>query len=122
MSRRILIVDDDTSSRENISQFLRDAGYEVREVENGYEAAQLIKEEAFDLVLSELVMPEGNGLYLLQRARSVAPNTPVLIMSARPDITPAEITELGASGFIGKSFVPEELLLNVQQALRLKHA
>jgi DNA-binding NtrC family response regulator len=122
MSRRILIVDDDTSSRENIRQSLRDAGYEVREAENGYEAAELIKEEAFDLVLSELVMPEGNGLYLLQRARSLTPNTPVLIMSARPDITPAEIIELGASGFIEKSCVPEELLLNVEQALPLKHA
>ena len=117
MTDKILLVDDDTRTLKNIAQFLRDEGYEVDEAQNGNEAAQRLNSGGFDLVLSDLIMPDGNGLYLLKRTRSDAPSIRVLIMSAFPNIDPAELVELGATDFIGKPLVFEELLLKVKRAL-----
>ena len=121
MRGKILVVDDDTLSRRNISRFLRGEGYDVDEADNGNEAAQRIEAHVFDLVLADLIMTKGNGLELLKRARSVAPDTRVLIMSGFP-IDRAELVKLGASGVIGKPFGLGELLLQIKGALGSRSA
>jgi PAS domain S-box-containing protein len=80
--RRILVVDDDSAVRESIAEILRAEGSAVAEVGNGREAIERLREERFDLVLSDVVMPEMDGYELFQAARREAPETPVVLMTA----------------------------------------
>jgi PAS domain S-box-containing protein len=80
--RRILVVDDDSAVRESIAEILRAEGSAVAEVGNGREAIERLRKEPFDLVLSDVVMPEMDGYELFQAARREAPDTPVVLMTA----------------------------------------
>jgi PAS domain S-box-containing protein len=80
--RRILVVDDDTAVRESIAEILRAEGGAVSEASNGREALERLRAEKFDLVLSDVVMPEMDGYELFQTARREAPGTPVVLMTA----------------------------------------
>ena len=81
MRQRILLVEDHLQSRKNIAFFLHTQDYQVDEVSDATEAIQLLEKDAFDLVLSDVVMPGPNGFHLLRHIRSVAPQLPVLLMS-----------------------------------------
>jgi len=80
--RRILVVDDDSAVRESVAEILRDEGAVVASVGNGREAIERMRREPFDLVLSDVVMPEMDGYELFQAARREAPDTPVVLMTA----------------------------------------
>jgi PAS domain S-box-containing protein len=80
--RRILVVDDDSAVRDSIAEIIRSEGAEVAEVGNGREAIERMRRERFDLVLSDVVMPEMDGYELFQAARREAPDTPVVLMTA----------------------------------------
>ncbi len=80
--RRVLVVDDDASVRESVSEILRADGATVTGVGNGREAIERIRRERFDVVLSDVVMPEMDGYELFQAARREAPETPVVLMTA----------------------------------------
>jgi PAS domain S-box-containing protein len=80
--RRILVVDDDSAVRDSIAEILRSEGAAVAEVGNGREAIERLRREGFDLVLSDVVMPEMDGYELFQAARREAPDTPVVLMTA----------------------------------------
>jgi len=80
--RRILVVDDDASVRESVSEILRADGGVVSVVGNGREAIERMRHERFDVVLSDVVMPEMDGYELFQAARREAPDTPVVLMTA----------------------------------------
>ena len=80
--RRILVVDDDSAVRESIAEILRAEGAAVSEVGNGREAIEQLRGGGFDLVLSDVVMPEMDGYELFQTARREAPETPVVLMTA----------------------------------------
>ncbi len=80
--RRVLVVDDDASVRESVSEILRADGATVTGVGNGREAIERIRRERFDVVLSDVVMPEMDGYELFQAARREAPDTPVVLMTA----------------------------------------
>jgi CheY-like chemotaxis protein len=64
MDARILVVDDDVRSLQNLGLFLRSQGYEVNESGDGSEAVKLLEYEAFDLVISDVIMPGVSGLHL----------------------------------------------------------
>ncbi|HXZ84262.1 MAG TPA: response regulator, partial [Myxococcota bacterium] len=81
--RHILVVDDDSAVRESIGEILRAEGAAVSEVANGREAIDKLRADGpFDLVLSDVVMPEMDGYELFQAARREAPGTPVVLMTA----------------------------------------
>jgi len=80
--RKVLVVDDDTAVRESIAEILRAEGGEVISVGNGREAIERMRRERFDIVLSDVVMPEMDGYELFQAARREAPDTPVVLMTA----------------------------------------
>jgi PAS domain S-box-containing protein len=80
--RRILVVDDDASVRESVSEILSADGALVSVVGNGREAIERMRCERFDCVLSDVVMPEMDGYELFQAARREAPDTPVVLMTA----------------------------------------
>src|SRR5919106_4131642 len=116
MPGKILLVEDNLWNRESIAYFLRQEGYEVKEASNGNGAVQLLDENEFDLVLSDVVMPGPSGFHLLQHARLLAPRTPVLLMSGF-FLDPRQILKQGATDFIMKPFELNDLLSKIKRAL-----
>ena len=77
MSKTILIVEDETVLRESLAELLEEEGHTVKQAENGKVAYDLILKEPVDLVLTDVRMPEMDGLTLLGHLRQILPQTPV---------------------------------------------
>ena len=84
MATKLLIADDYHSLRRNICRFLADEGYDVTGASDGAEAADLLKIEQFDLVVSDIFMPRMSGLELAELIKSVSPETPILLITSDP--------------------------------------
>ena len=101
---KILIVDDEKDFLDVMSAFLKAKGYSVQTAENGYKAIDLIKENRPDLVLLDIVMPDFDGIDTLKEIRRIAPELPVVMITAHASTKGIiEAIENGASGFIKKS-------------------
>jgi two-component system, response regulator, stage 0 sporulation protein F len=114
----ILVVDDDADFRDGLRLALEMKGYQVEEAANGKEALDRIEQKPPLLVLLDLQMPVMNGRELLQKLRG-APDTkeiPVVIISGFGFEWEAEL--MGAQGYIGKPFEPEELERTIATLLR----
>jgi DNA-binding NtrC family response regulator len=124
MSEAILIVDDEEIIRESLSFILSKEGYRVVEAGNGRIALDRIKEDSFDLVLTDLEMPEMKGIELLENIGRFSPETLVVIITAYGSIdTAIAALRQGAVDYILKPVEFDELLLKVKrllQARRLK--
>ncbi|MBI3294446.1 MAG: response regulator [Deltaproteobacteria bacterium] len=88
MSSRIsvLVVDDHQDSRVRLVEALLQHGFEVDEAENGTKAASKIKREAFDVVITNISMPHGNGIELLNKVKKLNAQIRVFLMSDYPDL------------------------------------
>jgi DNA-binding response OmpR family regulator len=120
MDARILLVDDDLRSLQNLGLFLRSQGYEVNESGDGSEAAKMLENEAFDLVISDVIMPGLSGLHLLDLIRSLTPKIPVLFMTGFGSIYRNQMIEQGATDLITKPFDLNEVLSKVKLALAMR--
>lgn len=111
-SRSILIVDEDESERGMIADLLGSAGYEVREARNGKQAMAQITADAPELLLTDIVMPEKDGLELLQEVRQRYPNIVTIAMSGttRADRYLDIACLLGAKGTLEKPLSIDQLL------------
>jgi two-component system, OmpR family, response regulator MprA len=116
MADRILIVEDDTITRRNLSVLLSDEGYDVDQAGDGVQALEILAGRPFDLVLSDIVMPRMDGLKLLQQLQFMAPQMPVMIMTSYVSDSLSSVPA-GAAEFIRKPFVLDDLLFKVQRAL-----
>jgi len=116
--KNILVVDDDKSVRSTFSSVLRQEGYRVTAVKNGYEAIKAIDEESFDLALVDLGMPGMDGIEVLEKIKTRRPQTRVIIFTGYGSITTAvEAMRKGATDYLNKPFSPEELKAGVKKAL-----
>ncbi|OPZ08919.1 MAG: Transcriptional regulatory protein ZraR [candidate division BRC1 bacterium ADurb.BinA292] len=116
---RILLADDDPNFRKVVSFNLTRQGAEVLPAENGRQAWDLFRRERPDLVLSDIRMPELDGLALLREIHAVAPDLPVILITAHGDIDMAvEAMQAGAADFVTKPFDRERLLRKLERALR----
>ena len=78
---RILLAEDEEAMRTYLARALENAGYEVMAVDRGTEAVPLLEAEHFDLLLSDIVMPEMDGIELAQRCNDVSPRTKVMFIT-----------------------------------------
>ena len=116
--KNILVVDDDMSVRTTFSSVLRQEGYRVTAVKNGYEAIKAIDEESFDLALVDLRMPGMDGIEVLEKIKTRRPQTRVIIFTGYGSITTAvEAMRKGATDYLNKPFSPHELKAGVKKAL-----
>src|SRR5579863_8588027 len=117
---RLLIVDDDPNTLASLSRAFRMAGHEVQVADNAVRALALIREETFDLIFSDVVMPGKDGIALLEEIRGLGVSTPVVMISGHATLDMAvRATRLGAVDFLEKPLSSEKLLLTVENATRL---
>src|SRR3954453_997044 len=117
----LLIVDDDANTLASLARAFRLAGHEATVCDNAARALDLGKPEAFELMLSEVVMPGKDGLSLLEDLRKAEIPLPVVMISGQANIEMAvRATRLGAVDFLEKPLSTDKLLLTVDNVLKLK--
>jgi two-component system chemotaxis response regulator CheY len=119
--RSVLVVDDSAATREFLAAALESGGaYRVTRAENGLEALRLLPRQRFDLVISDVNMPDINGLELVRFVRESAEHkrTPVLLVTTDGRAADVERgTKLGATAYLVKPFSPDHLLRVVADVL-----
>ena len=117
-SERILIVDDEDGMRRLLGRVLTREGYETSTVGSGAEALRLVANERFDLVVTDIKMPEMDGLQLLEELKEYEPSLPIIVMTAYGTIENAvQALRFGAYDYIAKPFETDEIKLTVAKAL-----
>src|SRR6266481_304625 len=116
---RILVVDDEETIREIVSSMLGGAHFQTRQAASGIEALAILESgDEFDLVLSDLMMAEMDGIALLERAKERYPDMPIVMVTAVHDIQVAlQALRNGAYDYLLKPFEREQLLATVRRAL-----
>ena len=115
---KILIVDDEEAIREVVSTLLEALGYECATVCNGRQAQEYLGAHPVDMVLSDMVMPEMDGLSLVEWLRKAEPEVPVIMVTAMHDLSTAlEAIRRGAYDYILKPFEKDQLYMSVRRAL-----
>ena len=118
MSKRILIVDDERQITRMLRMALQSGGYEVLVAGNGAEAFDRFKAESPDLIITDLAMPEMDGVELTRAVRNLA-DTPIIVLSVRDaDSMKIAALDLGADDYITKPFNMPELMARVRVQLR----
>jgi two-component system, chemotaxis family, chemotaxis protein CheY len=121
MTKRILAVDDSATMRQLVRMTLTRAGYEVVEAEDGAKGLQKAAVGTFDMVLSDINMPNMNGMDLLRNLRQMAQYkfTPIVLVTTESQLEKKqEGKRAGATGWIVKPFEPEQLLAVIAKVLR----
>src|SRR5580658_7448297 len=114
----ILIADDDRSIRTVLTQALGRSGYQVRTTSNAATLWRWVEEGEGDLVITDVVMPDENGLDLIPRIKRLRPDLRVVVMSAQNTLlTAVKATERGAFEYLPKPFDLRELISVVERAL-----
>src|ERR1700754_3384759 len=114
----ILVADDDSAIRTVLNQALSRAGYEVRWTSNAATLWRWVSQGDGDLVITDVVMPDGNAFDLLPRIKRVRPELPIIVMSAQNTfMTAIKASERGAYEYLPKPFDLKELVAIVGRAL-----
>ena len=117
--RHVLVADDEPNMRRVLAAMLESKGLAVRAAADGAEAAQALGERPFDLVITDLRMGGVDGMELLRHIQSVAPRTPVVMITAHGTVdTAVEAMKSGAFDFVTKPFEQAEIQAIVAKALR----
>jgi len=119
----MLVVDDKASMREMLADAFTDKGLTVTQATDGLDAINLLKQQPFDIIVTDLNMPGETGIGVLKAARDIAPDTIVIFITAYGTVeTAVEAMRLGAKDFISKPFKLAEIELKVEMLLREKSA
>ena len=121
MGEKILIVDDEENSRIGLSKILAKSGYEVITAENGKQALDTLKQEACSLVITDMKMPEMDGIQLLREIKQYDPDIGVIIVTAYGEVDSyLESMNLGAFEYLNKPIKVDELKKVISKVLEKK--
>ncbi|MGZ3768055.1 MAG: sigma-54-dependent transcriptional regulator [Bdellovibrio sp.] len=122
MKARILVVDDEESIREFLEIMLKKQGYEVTLAEDGQKAKDLLTKKTFDMIISDLQMPNVTGIELLKHVKDSYPDVVFMMITAFGTTeTAVEAMKMGAYDYLTKPFKIDEVRLNIQNALRSRN-
>ena len=115
----LLIVDDEASVRESLENWFLEDGYQVKCAENAKTALQLLEEETFDIILTDIKMPGMDGLEMLKRIKSLKSDAIVIVMTAFATVdTAVQALKDGAFDYVTKPFDPDDLSHLIRNASR----
>ncbi len=115
---KILIVDDEIGTRDILQQILKEMKYDVQAVANGYKAIEIIKEEKFDVLITDIRMPGIDGLSVLEVAKKIDPDIEVIMITAYASLKSAiEALRDGAADYLMKPINIDELKATLRNAL-----
>jgi DNA-binding NtrC family response regulator len=121
MTAQILIVDDDQSIRDFLKDYFTDLGYKAVAAENGAKALEILAQYDFDCIVSDLVMPDMDGLSLLKEVRAKKNKAPFLMVTGYPTVeTAVEAIKQGAYDYITKPLQLDDVRIKVERALHAK--
>ena len=112
---RILLAEDEDAMRTYLARALENAGYEVVSVDRGTSAIPLLENEHFDLLLSDIVMPEMDGIELAQRCAEIAPRTKVMFITGFAAVSLRASREQPHAKVLSKPFHLRDLVLEVER-------
>jgi two-component system cell cycle response regulator CpdR len=119
---RILLAEDDAVMREYLARALERSGYAVTPVDRGTAAIPLIETEHFDLLLTDIVMPEMDGIELAQRAAELAPDLRVMFITGFAAVTLKAGKTLPQARVLSKPFHLRDLVLEVDRMFDMERA
>ena len=116
---KILLIEDDISFCKLLERFLLKKAYDVTIAFSAEEARLAIKKESFDLILTDLRLPDSDGIGLMKEFKDSYPDIPVILMTGYSDVnTAVKAIKNGAADYISKPFNPDEVLLVITNALQ----
>nr|NQU89900.1 response regulator [Bacteroidota bacterium] len=121
MPKTILVVDDSYSVREAVGYTLKNEGFLVFSAEDGQDALKYLDSRKIDLVITDLHMPNLNGIELTRKVRKIDhyARVPIIILTTESQfVKKQEAKEAGATGWIVKPFVPEKLMTVIKRVIR----
>lgn len=118
MVKTILVTDDDPEIRDIIRIYLQNEGYRILEAEDGVQSLQFMRQEAIDLIILDIMMPNMDGIHACLKMREMT-NVPIIMLSAKgEDIDKITGLTTGADDYVTKPFNPLELIARVKAQLR----
>ena len=118
---RILIVDDDDLTRKNLTRLLQKEGFHISGAKTASKGLECLFESSYDLVMTDLVMEDINGLELLTRIKNQFPDTEVILITGYASIpTAIEAIKKGAYHYLEKPIRPDEMVHLARQAIEKK--
>ncbi|QZD89464.1 response regulator [Qipengyuania aurantiaca] len=118
--KRILLAEDDEAMRTYLERALDQAGYSVDAVDRGTEAIPLLENDHYDLLLSDIVMPEMDGIELAQRCNEISPVTKVMFITGFAAVTLKASREQPHAKVLSKPFHLRDLVMEVERVLEEK--
>jgi two-component system cell cycle response regulator CpdR len=112
---RILLAEDDTAMRTYLTRALEQAGYSVMSVSCGTEALPLLETEIYDLLLSDIVMPEMDGIELAQRCNELSPSTKVMFITGFAAVALKANRDAPQAKMLSKPFHLKDLVMEVER-------
>ncbi|MBJ6725491.1 sigma-54-dependent transcriptional regulator [Geomesophilobacter sediminis] len=118
----ILVVDDDSIVLFLVETHLKEGGFTPITASSGAEALKILEQRPVDLVISDLIMPEMDGLEFLDRIRKLHPNLPAIVITAHGSVESAvDAMRRGAFDYLEKPYNPDDLRMTIQRALDYHH-
>lgn len=116
---KILLIEDDIAFCKLLEKFLSKKAYDVTIAFSATEAREAVKNESFDLILTDLRLPDSDGIGLMSEFKNAYPDIPVILMTGYSDVnTAVKAIKNGAADYISKPFNPDEVLLVITNALQ----
>lgn len=119
---RILLAEDDSVMREYLARALERSGYSVASVDRGTAAMPLLEAEHFDLLLTDIVMPEMDGIELAQKAAEIAPDMRVMFITGFAAVTLRAGKQMPHARVLSKPFHLRDLVLEVDRLFEVESA
>ena len=111
---RILIVDDEVRIREVVKEYAKVSGYECEEASNGIDAIEMVKNNNYDCVILDIMMPELDGFSACKKIKAIK-NVPVIMLSARQEEDDKLFSfDIGVDDYVTKPFSPKELMARIK--------
>jgi DNA-binding NtrC family response regulator len=124
MKQHILVVDDEPPIRELLESYFRKHGYDVTTASDAAEALAKANHLSLHLIILDVLLPDCDGLEILEKLKSAHPNLPIIIMTGIgfDEELLQEAIQKGASGYISKTLPLDQLLMEVHRAFKFKPA